>query len=94
MNLFRAPAAVRAAKTLDRSLFSRTLPTTVAAIRENKLISKYRKELTASQEILFVEKLNFIIPNPDPTLASQGGKCFVLRPEVKSDGKDNSLYLC
>ncbi|KAK7419334.1 tRNA(m(1)G37)methyltransferase [Neonectria magnoliae] len=83
MNLFRAPAAVRAAKTLDRALFARTLNAAAASIRENKLLSKYRKELEKTNEVLFLDKFNPILPDPDPTLASQGKKCLVLTPQVK-----------
>ncbi|KPM39928.1 tRNA (guanine(37)-N1)-methyltransferase [Neonectria ditissima] len=83
MNLFRAPAAARAAKTLDRALFARTLNAAAASVRENKLLSKYRKELEKTNEILFLDKFNPILPDPDPTLASQGKKCLVLAPQIK-----------
>ncbi|KAI5466626.1 Met-10+ like-protein-domain-containing protein [Mariannaea sp. PMI_226] len=83
MNMFRAPAA-RAAKTLDRALFSNTLKAAAASVRENKLLSRYRKELEKTKEILFLEKFNPILPDPDPTLASQGKKCIVLAPHIKA----------
>ncbi|ESU06548.1 hypothetical protein FGSG_01254 [Fusarium graminearum PH-1] len=82
MNLFRAPAA-RAAKTLDRSLFAKTLNSAAASIKENKLLSKYRKELEKTNEILFMERFNAILPDPDPLLASEGKKCIVLAPQIK-----------
>ncbi|KAF4975308.1 hypothetical protein FZEAL_7873 [Fusarium zealandicum] len=83
MNLFRAPAA-RAAKTLDRSLFAKTLNAAAASIKENRLLSKYRKELEKTNEVLFMERFNPILADPDPTLASQGKKCIVLAPQIKS----------
>jgi tRNA (guanine37-N1)-methyltransferase len=83
MNLFRAPAA-RAAKTLDRSVFAKTLNAAAASIKENKLLSKYRKELEKTNEVLFMERFNPILPDPDPSLASQGKKCIVLAPQIKS----------
>lgn len=83
MNLFRAPAAVRAAKTLDRALFAKTLNAAAASVKENKLLSKYRKELEKTNEILFLEKFNPVLPDPDPALASQGKKCIVLAPQIK-----------
>lgn len=86
MNLFRAPAA-RAAKTLDRSLFSNTLQAAAASIKEPRLISKYRKELEKTQEVLFLERFSPIIPDPDPALASKGNKCLVLAPQVKAAGE-------
>jgi tRNA (guanine37-N1)-methyltransferase len=83
MNLFRAPAA-RAAKSLDRSLFTNTLNAAAASIRENKLLSKYRKELEKTNEVLFMERFNPILPDPNPSLASEGKKCIVLAPQIKS----------
>ncbi|KAH6997589.1 Met-10+ like-protein-domain-containing protein [Ilyonectria sp. MPI-CAGE-AT-0026] len=83
MNLFRAPAAVRAAKTLDRALFAKTLNAAAASVKENKLLSKYRKELEKTNEILFLEKFNPVLPDPDPALAAQGKKCIVLAPQIK-----------
>ncbi|TWU78401.1 tRNA(m(1)G37)methyltransferase [Metarhizium rileyi] len=83
MNLFRAPAAARAAKSLDRALFSRTLPTFAASVRENKLISKYRKQLERTKEVLDVDKLDPIAADPDEVLAGQGRKCLILRPDLK-----------
>lgn len=81
-NLFRAPAA-RAAKTLDRSLFKTTLNAAAASIAENRLISKYRKELEKTKEMLLLDKFSPIIADPDPTLAAQGKKCLVLGPQIK-----------
>lgn len=86
MNLFRAPAA-RAAKTLDRSLFAKTLNAAAVSISENKLISKYRKELEKTKEILFLEKLNPIVADPDPSLAAKGRKCLILSPQIKPSGE-------
>ncbi|KAF5013846.1 hypothetical protein FDECE_177 [Fusarium decemcellulare] len=82
MNLFRAPAA-RAAQTLDRSLFAKTLNAAAASVKENRLLSKYRKELEKSHEVLFMERFNPILPDPDPSLASQGKKCIVLAPQIR-----------
>ncbi len=83
MNLFRAPAAARAAKTLDRALFSRTLPTAAASVRDNRLLSKYRKQLEKSRELLMLDRFDSIAADPDRELASQGRKCLILKPDVK-----------
>ncbi|RDA91491.1 hypothetical protein CP533_4568 [Ophiocordyceps camponoti-saundersi (nom. inval.)] len=82
MKLFRAPAAALAATTLDRSLFCRSVPTAAASVRDNRLISKYRKTLIGTKELLMFEKFDPIAPDPDPALAAQGRKCFVLQPNV------------
>ncbi|RDA87951.1 hypothetical protein CP532_3421 [Ophiocordyceps camponoti-leonardi (nom. inval.)] len=85
MKLFRGPAAARAATTLDRSLFSRSMPTAAASVRDNRLISKYRKPLAGTRELLQFDKFDPIAPDPDPALAAQGRKCFILQPDVKPD---------
>ncbi|KAL7799116.1 Met-10+ like domain-containing protein [Trichoderma ceciliae] len=83
MNLFRAPAAARAAKTLDRSLFSRTLPTAAASIRDNRLISKHRKQLEKTKEVFSLDRFDVCAADPDAALAAQGRKCLVLKPHIK-----------
>lgn len=90
-NLFKAPAAARAAKTLDRALFSRTLPTAAVSVSDNKLIAKYRKELERTKELLAMERFSAITPNPDPALAAQGRKCLILRPGLKPDAFSKEL---
>lgn len=91
MNFFRAPAAARALKTLDRSLYTRMIPTSVACVRENRNISKYRKMLQKTNEILQLEKVDCIIADPDAALAAQGRKCIILTPEFKGSGSFSSL---
>ena len=83
MNLFR-PAAVRsAAGVLDRSLFAKTIPLAAAAISDNKLISRYRRDLEKAKEILPVDRISAIVAHPDGALAAQGKKCLLLHPAVK-----------
>lgn len=86
MNLFRSPAAARAAKTLDRSIFSRTLPTAAVSVRENTLISKYRKQLEKTKEVFALDKFDLIAADPDPSLAAQGKKCLILKPHIQPNG--------
>ncbi|EJP63003.1 tRNA (guanine-N(1)-)-methyltransferase [Beauveria bassiana ARSEF 2860] len=83
MNLFRAPAAARAAKTLDRALFARTIPSAAASVRENKLLSKYRKELELTKELFVLQGFQQVAPDPDPALAAKGNKCLVLKSHIK-----------
>lgn len=86
MHLFRAPAAARAARTLDRSLFARTLPTAAASVRDNRFIAKYRKQLEETKELLVLERLSSVAADPDPALAAQGRKCLILHPSIKPAG--------
>ncbi|OAQ95902.1 hypothetical protein LLEC1_07101, partial [Akanthomyces lecanii] len=83
MNLFRAPAAARAAKTLDRALFARTVPSAAVSVRENKLLSKYRKELELTKELFILQNYQQVAPDPDPALAAKGNKCLVLKTHIK-----------
>lgn len=83
MNLFRAPAAARAAKTLDRALFARTIPSAAVSVRENKLLSKYRKELELTKEMFVLQNFQQVAPDPDPALAARGNKCLVLKTHIK-----------
>ncbi|VUC27815.1 unnamed protein product [Clonostachys rosea] len=78
---FRAPAA-RAMKTLDKSLFTKVLPTSAALVSQNTLISRYRKALEKSEELIQVDKFSPIAPHPDPEAARAGKKCLVLKPHV------------
>ena len=85
-NLFRAPAA-RAAKTLDRSLFFKQLPSTAAHVKSHQNLARYRSGLEKSKELLRLEKLKPVVPHPDPALAKQGERCLVLDPRVDPASK-------
>jgi tRNA (guanine37-N1)-methyltransferase len=86
MALFRPPIHRAATTVLDRSLFSKTVPIAAARVVENKNISRYRAELQKSKELLQVERITPIRSDPDPIVASKGGKCLLLQPQVKHDG--------
>ncbi|KAK8048833.1 hypothetical protein PG994_010563 [Apiospora phragmitis] len=83
MNGFRPSVARAVAGVLDRSLFAKTVPLAAAIISENKLISRYRRDLEKSKEILSADRISAIAPHPDKSLASQGKKCLLLNPAVK-----------
>jgi tRNA (guanine37-N1)-methyltransferase len=85
MSAFTVPPARRlAAAVLDRSLFNKTVQLSAAGILNAKNIGRYRKQLSDSNEFLQVERLEAIRPHPDTTLAAQGRKCMLLRPEVRA----------
>ncbi|KAK8873911.1 Met-10+ like-protein-domain-containing protein [Apiospora arundinis] len=88
MNVFRPSVARAVSGVLDRSLFAKTVPLAAAIISENKLISRYRKDLEKSKEILSAERISAIAPHPDRTLASQGKKCLLLNPGVKPTARE------
>lgn len=93
MNLFRPPIHRSVATILDRGLFSKTIPIAAARVAENKNISRYRAEFLRSYEILQLERITSIRPDPDQIIASKGGKCLLLQPQVKPDGITSSEFV-
>ena len=89
MALFAPPIHRSAAAILDRALFSKNIPIAAARIAQNRDISKCRTMLDKSKELLRLERVTSVRADPDPTIASKGGKCLLLRPEVKPDGNPN-----
>ena len=84
--MFRPPIQRSAAAVLDRALFSKTIPIAAARVTDKKQISRCRTQLDKSRELLRLERLMIVRDDPDPILASKGGKCLLLKPEVKPDG--------
>jgi tRNA (guanine37-N1)-methyltransferase len=82
MALFRPPIRRAATTVLDRSLFSKSIPIAAARVAENKNISRYRTEFQKSKELLQVERITSIRPDPDPQVALKGGKCLLLQLQV------------
>lgn len=89
MVVFRCPIVRSGTAALNRALFSRTIPIAAAALYDNKVISKYRKLLESSKEILHAEKISPIAPHPDQALADKGRKCLLLNPSVKPEGQSS-----
>jgi len=80
MSIFRPPVIRSAGAILDRSLFSKTIPISAARIRDNKNISNFREKLRKSGEILVLERIQNVRQDAD-------GKCILLKPEVKHEGR-------
>jgi tRNA (guanine37-N1)-methyltransferase len=81
--MFRPPIN-RAMRTLDRSFFRRSVPLSAARIFKASDISKIRKELTKSNDVLSVPRLNAI-----RQVEGQDGsslKALLLREDLKADG--------
>jgi len=89
MAVFRPPIIRSGASALNRALFSKTVSIAAAAVKDNRHISKYRKELSYSRQLLFAERLSPIVSHPDQALAAQGRKCLLLSADVKAEGQDN-----
>lgn len=93
MSLFRPPTVRSAGAILDRSLFSKTIPVAAARVAELKNISRYRAQLERTRELIRVERITNVQSDPDPALASKGGKCLLLKPEIIAEGKYRSFIL-
>lgn len=82
--MFRPPVN-RAMRTLDRSFFRKTVPLTSARIFQNSEISRVRKELAKTKDLLVLPRLSSVqeIPDQDGTVR----KALLLRETVKHDGR-------
>ena len=89
--MFRPPIVRSGANALNRALFSKNIKLAAAAVNDNRLISKYRKALSDSKEILLADRLSPIVSHPDQSLAAQGRKCLLLNPNVSAQGKEAKL---
>jgi tRNA (guanine37-N1)-methyltransferase len=87
--MFRPPIN-RGMQVLDRACFTKKIPTSAARIGNKKNIAKYRVELEQAGDLLLLDRYKPLQPDPDQAIAANGGKCFVLKPEVKADGEDFS----
>ncbi|TVY38369.1 tRNA (guanine(37)-N1)-methyltransferase [Lachnellula subtilissima] len=83
MSLFRPPIVRSATAALDRSLFSKTFPIAAARVLNPKNIPRIQIQLNKSHEVLNLERRKPVEIDPDPALASKGGKCLLLNPDVK-----------
>lgn len=85
MSLFRPPIVRSAGAILDRSLFSKTVPIAAARVFNNKNLSNLRKQLERSKDILILERCKNVCSDPDSAFAVKGGKCILLKPEIKPE---------
>ncbi len=91
MNVFRPPL-IRSTAALDRALFSKTYQLAAARVNDPRNITKYRKALAGSRELLQVERLTPIVREPEEPAAVQQErkKCLLLRHGISASG----LFLC
>lgn len=83
--MFRPPILRTASAVLDRSLFTKIFPIAAARVADHKLISPLRTKLDKSKELLRLDRVSAVRDDPDPTFGAKGGKCLLLRPEVKPE---------
>lgn len=87
MSLLRPPV-LRPCSVLNKALFAKTINIAAASIRDNKNISKLRKTLESSQDILPLERISHIAPDPNVDLAAKGRKCLLLKPEISAQAPE------
>lgn len=81
--MFRPPVN-RAMRTLDRSFFRKTVPISAAKVFQNSEISRVRKELSASRDLLVLPRLNVVREIQDQDGVAK--KALLLREDLKHDG--------
>lgn len=83
-DMFRPPVN-RAMRTLDRSFFRKTVPLTSARIFQNSEISRVRKELSNTKDLLALPRLSSVqeIKEQDGSVR----KALLLRETIKHDGR-------
>jgi len=73
-------------RVLDRSFFQKRVPLTAARILDNKKISNCRRELEKSKDLLRLERIAIVRPDPEEGPGPNGRKCLLLKPEIKCSG--------
>lgn len=88
--MFRPPIN-RAMRSLDRSFFRKTVPISAARVFQHSDISRVRKELSSSKDLLVVHRLNCVRDVKDPDGLVR--KALLLRGDLKHDGMGLLLIL-
>lgn len=81
-DMFRPPVN-RAMRVLDRSFFQKRVPLAAARVLDNRKIANCRKDLEKSKDLLRLERMPTIRPDPEGGSGPNGRKCLLLQPGVK-----------
>lgn len=76
------PPKLPPSTSLNKALFSKTLNLAAASVRDNKKLSKLRLALSKNGDILPMDRISAIAPDPDTDLAAKGRKCLLLKPSI------------
>jgi hypothetical protein len=86
-------------RVLDRSFFKTTVPLASAAVMEARNIGPVQTRLMKSKDLLnvpFLARVKPVAPvqvvRKEDEDVDRRRKCLLLRPEIKPDGTDMSLY--
>lgn len=86
------PPVNRAMRVLDRAFFQKSIPLSAARLHKISKISSVKQELERSKDAILHARLRNVIPDPVTELANQGGKCLLLRPGIKHDGRSKLAF--
>lgn len=86
MSVIRPPVIRSALGVLDRSLFSKLINLSAAAIADKKNISVWKQKLQKDCTLLVQDRIPGVVPHPDEDLAAKGTKCLLLDPKIKAGG--------
>ncbi|EPE09428.1 trna (guanine-n -)-methyltransferase [Ophiostoma piceae UAMH 11346] len=101
MSFIRPPilrsAALTASATLNKALFTETFEIAAARVHDNRLISKFQKALTGTQELLKAERIAPVADDPETISTETPGqakspqrrKCLLLNPTVSPTAPDS-----
>ncbi|KAI3397888.1 hypothetical protein diail_10289 [Diaporthe ilicicola] len=81
MGILRPPK-LQPSTTLHKALFSKTVSLAAASVRDNRNLSKLRQSLSQNGDILPMERISAIAPDPNTGLAAKGRKCLLLKPSI------------
>ncbi|KAI2614595.1 Met-10+ like-protein-domain-containing protein [Hypoxylon fragiforme] len=84
MSVIRPPVIRSALGVLDRSLFSKLINLSAAAIADKKNISVWKQKLQKDCTLLVQDRIPGVVPHPDEDLAAKGTKCLLLDPKIKA----------
>ncbi|KAF2756651.1 guanine methyltransferase Trm5 [Pseudovirgaria hyperparasitica] len=81
------PPIKRTMRTLDRAFFKTTVPISAARVHKIQDISEVRSKILKSKDKFVWNRIPSLKPDPDEKHAKAGGKCLLLKPEVKHDDR-------
>lgn len=70
-------------RVLDRNFFQKSVPLAAARVLENNQISQCRSRL--SQDLLQVDRIAAVRPDPSDQGSAQGRKALLLQPEIRPE---------
>lgn len=77
-------------RILDRSLFKKKVSLAAARVYENNQISRLRTELR--KELLDLEKVSSVKPDPQDQNAVSGRKVLLLKPEIRPNRTTINIF--